>query len=184
MKKVIVFLTVMVIVNVAEAATWNVQVNGGEYTGQDVFESDIIGVTFTEIVSGYGGFGDFAANVSVGTYIEDSSGLVNPGWIICGSGVNVLCGAFPTITPNGAGFDVYAAVSGFPSPTGDIMWFDFHVPALEASTDIVISHILGSWNNVFAPNAVADVVLHVVPEPMTFGLLCLGSLVLLRRRCR
>jgi hypothetical protein len=61
------------------------------------------------------------------------------------------------------------------------MWFEFHVPALEASTDIVISHILGSWNNVFAPDVVQDVVLHT-PEPMTIGLLGVGVLGLLRRR--
>ena len=175
MKKVIVFLAVIAIASVANAATWEITVNGNPYTGQDVVESDIIGVTFVEPVSGFGGFGDFTANISAGAYVQDSLAFNAGPWVLPPAG---------TITPVDQGFDLYAVSSGFPSPTGDIMWFEFHVPGgLEESSDIVISHVLGSWNNVFSPGAVQDVVLHVgVPEPMTIGLLGLGALGLLRRR--
>lgn len=173
MKKVIVFLTVIAIASVANAATWDITVNGNPWGGEDVLPSDIIGVTFVEDVVGSGGFGDFTANVSDGAYVQDSLAFNEGPWLLT---------PFGQVTPADGGFDVYAAASGFPSPTGDIMWFEFHVPELPESSDIVISHVLGSWNNVFSPGVVEDVALHVAPEPMTIGLLGLGALGLLRRR--
>jgi hypothetical protein len=173
MKKVIVFLAVIAIASVANAATWEITVNGNPHDGSDVLPSDIIGVTFVDPVAGFGGFGDFTANISAGAYVQDSLGFNAGPWVLAPAG---------TVTPVNGGFDLYAVASGFPSPAGDIMWFEFHVPELPESSDIVISHVLGSWNNVFSPGAVEDVALHVAPEPMTIGLLGLGALGLLRRR--
>jgi hypothetical protein len=173
MKKVIVLLTVAMFASVANAATWDIRVNGGAWDGGSVGPSDIITLVFNEPVSGFGGFGDFTANVSLGEYQADTLGFHPGPWVLA---------PFGSVTPQGGGFDVYAAASGFPAPTGDIMWLDFHVPEVEESTEIVISHVLGSWNNVFPPGAVADLVLHVTPEPTTIALLGFGALALLRRR--
>jgi hypothetical protein len=175
MKKVAFLLAVAVCTSVASAATWEIQVNGNDHQeGQLLSVGDIVRVALYEPVEGYGGFGDFTVNVSFGQYIDDSLDFHLGPWVLPPAG---------SVTPVGPGFDVYAAGSGFPSPTGEIMWFEFHLHGMVDGTQIVISHDLGSWNNVFPPNALEDVVLeHYIPEPITIGLLGFGALGLMRRR--
>jgi hypothetical protein len=174
MKKVGFVLIVVIFAGSAGAATWEVLQNGNPYsTGMHFLPSDIFRITLVEPVSGYGGFGDFTVNVSIGSYEADSLGFHAGPWVLPPAG---------NVTPVDAGFDVYAAGSGFPSPTGDIMWFEFHVPeGIDEGTEIVISHVLGSWNNVFPPDAIEDAIIRI-PEPMTIGLLAFGALGLMRHR--
>jgi hypothetical protein len=176
MKKVIVFLAVMAIAGAANAASVRIEVNGGAWDGQSsVAPSDIITFIFSEDVAVFGGFGDFLMGVSEGHYEADTLGFHEGPWVLAPSTVDA-------VQPVNGGFTVFAASQGFPAPTGDIMWFDFHVPELPDSSIIDITHLQGNWNNLFPDNLFAPIRLHVTPEPMTIGLLGLGGLALLRRR--
>jgi hypothetical protein len=61
---------------------------------------------------------------------------------------------------------------------GIALGFDFHVPE-----DLEISDYINiSWAGNYGGFAPDDIAIHVIPEPMTIGLLGLGGLALLRRR--
>jgi hypothetical protein len=69
---------------------------------------------------------------------------------------------------------------------GDISWFDYHVPYLPESTYITIwfDGIVTGYDPATGgyDAQVEPLILHIIPEPMTIGLLGLGGLALLRRR--
>jgi hypothetical protein len=79
---------------------------------------------------------------------------------------------------------------GTAAPAGEALCgFLYHVPNVPASTEIVLSAgSTGGELSYFTPNLgqpiteIGSLVLHVIPEPMTMGLLAIGGLVALRRR--
>ena len=177
MKKLVMILAVVLMASTASAVTdFTILVNGNPWDGGDVAPSDYIFVTMTEDTAGLGGLGDFMVDVSAGDYTADSAGVAD---------FDMLAGA--TVTDRTDGFyGVFTGMNMGNSPTGDILWFEFHVPELDPSTYIVIDPVQGSWNGVFAVAGDADglayEVLHVIPEPMTIALLGLGGLFLRRRK--
>jgi hypothetical protein len=174
MKKLLALVLILAMTSVASAALVEIFVNGDPYTGQDVEGSDIITFLFSEDAMVFGGFGDLQLNVDHGDYVADSA-WINPGFTVIPGDI--------AVQPVGDGFDVFVYGQGFPAPTGDLMGFDFHVPYdLEESALITISHVAGNWNNLLPGQLMDDIVLHVVPEPMTIALLGLGGLFLRRRR--
>ena len=180
MKKLLVFLTVLVVAGVANGAIIDILVNGQPWTGGDVRPSDIITVTFINDIGGnWGGFGDFTINVSNGDLYEGTE------WI---DGVKLPMAAFIMLTPNAEGYDALMGGSAFgETPTGPLAGWEFHVPDYKLESDyIIIDPISGSFDGVGALPGPDDpfpyIVIHVVPEPMTVALLGLGGLFLLRRR--
>lgn len=181
MKKLLVFLTVLAVAGVANAAVIDILVNQAPWTGEDVKPSDIVTVTWVNDIAGVygGGFGAFNISVSNGDLYEGT------GWVNT-TALPILPGA--TLTAADAGFDVYLTGGTYMEvPLGDMARFEFHVPDYKVESDyIIIDPDAGAWNNVYAYPGTDDpfpyVVLHVVPEPMTIALLGMGGLFLLRRR--
>jgi hypothetical protein len=177
MKKLLVFLTVLVVTGVANGAAIEILVNGETYVDQLIFPSDIITVTWVndEGAGIWGGFGDFTINVSNGDQVGNE-------WIL-----QTLMLPTIAITPKDEGYDVFLTGSGMPMPEGAIAGWEFHVPDYKQESDyIIIDPLLGTWFSRVATPGPDDnlpyVVLHVIPEPMTVALLGLGGLFLLRRR--
>jgi hypothetical protein len=79
-----------------------------------------------------------------------------------------------------------------PAPALTVMYsFEFHVPEVEASTDITIYDVAyknytgfidGELTQPLAFTDATDAVIHVTPEPMTIALLGIGGLFLRRRK--
>lgn len=177
MKKLTIFLAIVLIANVGNAALLDILVNEVTWTGDAVAPSDIITVTWIndEGAGIWGGFGDFTINVSNGD--EMANAWVDQSLMLPGI----------TITPKTEGFDVFITGSGMPMPEGPVAGFDFHVPDYKQESDyIMIDPMLGTWFSRVASPGPGDelpyIVLHVVPEPTTIGLLGLGALALIRRR--
>jgi len=178
MKKLMIFLAIALMANAASAALLELTVNDQPWTGQDVGPSDIITVVWNNDVAGqYGGFGALTINHSNGEQAGDA--WVDPRFV------------YPLITivplPPPEGFDVIITGGGYPTPTGPLAGWTFHVPDYkEASDIIIIDPVSGAFNNVYAVPGPDDglpyVELHVTPEPMTIALLGLGGLLLVRRR--
>jgi hypothetical protein len=175
MRKILLLLLVTFMFAGTAAAT-NTFVTAGDVAG-DVLPGDTGRVTFNDdlTVGGIGGFGDFKMNID---QYADIPG-VEVKWIT----TFTLIPGSVTAAVNGDGIDVTVLGMNFSnSPVGDIYYYEFTVANDAVVNDtITISHTAGSWNGAF-PKAAADVVLTVVPEPMTIALLGLGGLFLRRRK--
>jgi hypothetical protein len=85
-----------------------------------------------------------------------------------------------------------ATMTGTTQIGGNLWQFEYHVPDLPGSSEIVISsELYQGWDTNFVATMVDDVrvdvvpeslTLHITPEPMTMGLLAIGGLLALRRR--
>ena len=120
------------------ASTIEILVNGDPWDGSNVEGSDIVTVTWTDSVPGYGGGSELILNVSMGDYLPGSAWIIEPGWI--------------NVVPIGDGFDVYASPPYYSlTPAGDIFGFEFHVPHdITGGTTIMIDPYSGSWKGVYA----------------------------------
>jgi hypothetical protein len=75
MKKLSMFLVILMLAGVANAAVMNVQVNGQDWDGvSDVRPSDIIVMTFHDDVAAIGGLGAMNVTVDVGDQVANPEG--------------------------------------------------------------------------------------------------------------
>jgi hypothetical protein len=181
MKKLLVLALVLVFASAASAGfLMEILVNGAPYQGESVFPSDIITVSVLSDgpVTFMGQASLDVSNADDWAEIYDD-GTVNPGnWLAAGLDL------FPTSTGVEAQFNGATFIAPFPG--GLIYTFEFHVPDLEPSTIIVIDALHGDWDGLDAIPGMEDqlpyAAIHVIPEPMTIGLLGLGGLLLRRRK--
>lgn len=161
------------------------QINGLSFIGQEVSPSDTLTIT---------GKTDFYLQKIIAWRINDNGLLpalgtaTSPYWLtdyfdtnrIIGQGANQNGMLFsPTTQPAFMGVD-----SGSPYYNGAMFSFDYHVPAVPASTVITISALDGNSPDFSGAyrydgqifRAWTPVSFHVIPEPITISLLVIGSL--------
>ncbi len=150
-------------------------VNGSPWDGVSGVEVDdtiTVNVIDPATVGGYGGFGNYTVEISLGDFVPGSGEL----HLL----LLIVPGVF--VTPVDDGFTAIITGTYFPqNPVGRMAWFDFTVPDVPNGSLINIEQIDGAWNNDFtSPRPQAA--LQVIPEPMTMSLLGIGAVALLKRR--
>ena len=172
----LIVLIVLAMTSVASATGIMILVNGDPYTGQDVKGSDYITVLWleTEQSDGLMFTGGFTWSVDHGDF-TGSGYYKSPAF--GGFVADPLADGFVF----GAGQNTFWTPGSPSLPEDDVvLWYEFHVPYdLEESTYITID-TTGIYGGVNQDEM--DIVLHVMPEPMTVALLGLGGLFLVRRR--
>jgi hypothetical protein len=170
MKRLLGLVLVLAIVSASYgAASVEVLVNGEPWQGQDVEASQVITVNLLDT----GFFKPFSAAPMFGVGV-DHGDLQNLRFVAPNLGNMKL------VDPEGDGFAVrgngtYIMVN---VPEGVALGFDFHVPDDLQPSD----YINVTWAGNYGGLTPDDIAIHVIPEPMTIGLLGLGGLALLRRR--
>jgi hypothetical protein len=174
MKKLLTLFLVLAMASITSAASLDFAVNGGAYVGQDVMGSDIVTLTLMDDRGATflaGAIDTSNINVSIGDNYSHTFFLAPNmgGW---------------TFTPVGDGYtSVGSAIwfGGLLPADGVIFTHEFHVPdGLAFSTNITVDYDINY--SIAGGDVAGQAVLHVVPEPMTLGLLGLGGLFLRRRK--
>lgn len=182
MKNVLSLLIILAVGSVATAGTATLEILNPQ---ESYLPSDIVVI---------GIMGTDATQVKVGSITTDSGGTAQGPWAV-NAGFDWAMFLAPGTVVND-GTTLITGMNGninFGSPPveGVLASFEFHVPELQESSIIIIDDFLDAAGGIstsvlFSDNtSVTDlnpVEIHVIPEPMTIGLLGLGALGLLRRR--
>lgn len=137
-----------------------------------------------------------ATAVTLGAFVSDNGGVAQGPWTLSPN-FNLLPNPGVPVNDGTILIELMSGNVNFGSPAvpaGAIATMVFHVPELESSTYITLDDLVDmahqpfpySTNVMFDDySSVADIgelVIHVIPEPMTIALLGMGGLFLLRRR--
>ena len=195
MKKLFVLVLVLAISSMATAASVDLQIVAGpDAQGTDptsgapsYLPSDTI--TIALVASGFGsGATDGVGQMTIGNATTDNGGtaaspdlatklkdVYQVGTVVNSGGVLIM---------DVSGSLALADYAGIPS--GDLWWFDFHIPDAPASTVISIDLTNLYVDNKFGTGLTytygGALEIHVIPEPITIALLGLGGLFLRRRK--